>query len=160
MAVTKRDGGLPHVQWIDLKGNGVLTECAVFKEDGFGNTYYLEIPNLDQIDKTRLARILQSRNAETFELWDLMSQVTLNNGLNSLEYFHQLVKVITPDGVVMNPRAGTVGTGTVNTNSVEEMTSMELNNAIVESVSTENLTPAQKRANTMAAKKAAAAAPK
>lgn len=156
MAITKRDGGLPHIQWIDLKGNGVLTECAVFKEDGFGNTYYIEVPNLDQIDKTRLARILQSRNAETFELWDLMSQVTLNNGLNALDYFHQLVKVISPDGVVMNPRAGTVGTGTVNTNSTEQMKSMELNNAIVESVAEGELTPAQKRAITIAAKKAAA----
>lgn len=154
MAITRRKGGLPHVEWIDLKGNGVLIECAIFKEDGFKNVYYLEIPNLDNIDKTRLARMLRSRNAETFELWDLMSQVTLNNGLNALDYFHQLVKVITPDGVIMNPRAGTVGTGSVNTNSVEEMKSMELNNVIVENVVEEvPLTPAQKRAATMAAKK-------
>ena len=162
MTITKRKGGLPHIEWIDLKGNGVLSECAVLKEDGFGNTYYLEVPNLDMIDKTRLARILQSRKADDYELWDIMSQVTLNNGLNALEYFHQLVKVITPDGVIMNPRAGTVGTGTVNTNSVEDMASMELNNAIVESVAVTEaapvtLTPAEKRARTIAAKKAAAA---
>jgi len=134
MAITKRAGGIPHVFWIDLKGNGVLSECAVFKEDGFGNTYYMEIPTLDDIDKKRLVRILQGRNAETFELWDLMSQVTLNNGINALEYFHQLVKVITPEGVVMNPRAGTVGGGTVNTNSPEEMASMKMKNQKVESV--------------------------
>ncbi len=159
MAITKRKSQIPHVQWIDLKGNGVLIECAVFKEDGFGNTYFLEIPNMDGIDKTRLTRILQSRNAETFPLWDLMSQVTLNNGMNALNYFHQLVKVITPEGVIMNPRAGAVGTGTVNTNSVEDMKSMELGNALVESVASnnpDNLSPAQKRAATIAAKKAAA----
>lgn len=159
MAITRRKSRIPHIEWIDLKGNGVLTECAVFREDGFGNVYYMEVPNLDSIDKSRLSKILQSRNAETFELWDLMSQVTLNNGMNSLEYFHQLVKVITPDGVVMNPRAGQVGTGTVNTNSVEEMTSMDLNNAIVESVqNNQALTPAQKRKITIEAKKNAATA--
>ncbi len=156
MAITKRAGSFPHIQWIDLKNNGVLVECAVFKEDGFGNTYYIEVPNLDSIDKTRLVRILQNRNSGNLELWDLMSQVTLNNGMNALDYFHQLVKVISPKGIIMNPRAGTVGTGSVNTNSVEEMNSMELSNAIVENVATESLTPAQKRANTIAAKKEAA----
>jgi len=134
MAITKREGGMPHVFWIDLKNNGVLVECAVVKEDSFGNTYYIEIPSMDNIDKTRLAKILRSRNAKTFPLWDLMSQVTLNNGINSLEYFHQLVKVITPEGVIMNPKSGQVGGGKVNTHSPEQMESMKLNNANVESV--------------------------
>lgn len=166
MAITKAKSKIPHVEWIDLKGNGVLVECAIFKVDDFGNTYYIEIPNLDSIDKNRLSRILQGRSATSFPLWDLMSQVTLNNGVNALNYFHQLVKVITPDGVVMNPRAGTVGTGSVNTNSVAEMKSMEINNRVVESVASEdagnqaaNLSPAQKRAATIAAKKAAAETP-
>jgi len=134
MAITIREGHLPHIFWIDLKNNGVLTECAIFKKDGFGNIYYMEVPPLDGIDKGRLFKILSSRNAKTFELWDLASQVTLNNGSNALEYFHQLVKVITPEGVVMNPRAGTVGGGTVNLNSKEDMESIRLNNAKVESV--------------------------
>jgi len=159
MAITKRAGNFPHVFWMELKGNGVLTECAVLKEDGFGNTFYIEIPSLDGIDKNRLLRVVSNRNATNFELWDLMSQVTLNNGLNALEYFHQLVKIITPDGVIMNPRAGTVGTGKVDTGSVEQMASMKLNNAAVESVTEKPvLTPAQKRAATIAAKKALAEA--
>lgn len=162
MAITKRAGGHHHVYWMDLKGNGVLTECAVFKEDGFGNIFYLEIPSLDGIDKNRLLRIISNRNATNFELWDLMSQITLNNGLNALEYFHQLVKVITPDGVIMNPKSGIVGTGSVDTTSATQMASIALNNAPVESVSEGvKLTPAQKRAATIAAKKAAKeAAPK
>ena len=159
MAITKQAGGFPHVQWIDLKGNGVLTECAVLKEDGFGNTFYIEIPKLDGIDKNRLLRIVSNRNARNFPLWDLMSQVTLNNGINALEYFHQLVKVITPEGVIMNPRSGEVGTGRVDTGSKEQMASMAMN-ANVEHVQEKELTPAEKRAATIAAKKAAAEAGK
>jgi len=113
MAIQQHAGNLPHIKWLELKGDGVLTECAVLKTDGFGNIHYIEVPILDSIDKQRLARILTNRNAPTFELWDLMSQITLNNGINALEYFHQLVKVISPDGVVMNPRQGVVGTGRV-----------------------------------------------
>jgi len=155
----KYKGQVNHTEWIDLKGNGIMVECAVLKEDDFGNTYFIEIPNLDGIDKNRLARIVSSRNAHSFPLWDVMSQVTLNNGMNALAYFHQLVKIITQDGVVMNPRSGTIGVGTVNTNSAAEMKSMELNRT-VESVpsskDTEStLTPAEKRAATIAAKKAA-----
>lgn len=109
--VAARDGNYKHVKWIDLQNNGVMTECAVLKTDTFGNMYFITIPNLDGIDKTRLVRILTNQNATHFELWDLMSQITLNNGVNALTYFHQLVKVITPQGVIMNPRQGTVGTG-------------------------------------------------
>ena len=134
MTVRKTPGKYPHIFWIDLKGDGVMVECAVLKVDGFGNVYYVEIPNLDDIDRNRLVRIVSGRNAANFELWDLMSQITLNNGINALDYFHQLVKVITPEGVIMNPRAGTVGTGSVDTTSAEQMASINLNNAPVESV--------------------------
>ena len=113
MTISQQVGQIPHTKWLDLKNNGVMIECAILKEDTFGNIYYIEIPNLDRIDKTRLSRMLHSRNAKNFELWDLMSQVTLNNGINALEYFHQLVKMITPSHVIMNPRQGHVGTGIV-----------------------------------------------
>lgn len=133
--VSTKKGSFPHVEWIDLKGNGVYVECAVMKRDDFGNIFFIEIPSLDEIDKTRLVRILQNRNAEAFELWDLMSQITLNNGVNSLSYFHQLVKVITPSGVVMNPRAGTVGIGRVDTHDEVALAAAQTN-APVESVPT------------------------
>lgn len=115
MTVLAQKSHIPHVEWIDLKNNGVLVECAVMKRDPFGNVSFIEIPSLDAIDKGRLAKILQNRNVNNFELWDLMSQVTLNNGMNALLYFHQLVKILTPDGVVLNPRAGVVGAGRVDT---------------------------------------------
>lgn len=111
--VNQKEGSFPHVKWLDLKANGVMVECAILKEDGAGNIYFIEIPSLDSFDKTRLVKIITNRNAQSFELWDLMSQVTLNNGVNALTYFHQLVKVITPLGVIMNPRQGHIGTGKV-----------------------------------------------
>lgn len=115
MTLQTRKGSRPHIEWIDLQGRGVYTECAVMKRDDFDNIYFIELPSLDTIDKTRLARILTHRNAPINELWDLMSQITLNNGVNALHYFHQLVKIITTEGVVMNPRQGQVGMGRVDT---------------------------------------------
>lgn len=109
MAVTTVPGRLPHVEWIDLKSNGIMIECAIVKRDAFGNIYFFEIPALDRIDKGRLTRILHDRNVKNFELWDLLGQKTLNNGVNALEYFHQLVKVLTPGGQIINPKSGQIG---------------------------------------------------
>lgn len=120
MAIIARPGNLPHIKWIDLKNDGVLIECAVMKEDSFGNIYFIQVNQLDSIDRRRLARILQNRNAQNFELWDLMSNITLNNGINALTYFHQLVKVITPMGVVSSPKQGEVGTGYVRTSTPQQ----------------------------------------
>jgi len=105
-----RDGVSPHIKWLELKKDGIMHECAVMKTDQHGNTYYFELGKIDNIDKQRMARILQNRNADRHELWDLMSQTTLNNGVNALEYFHQLVKIISPLGVIYTPRGGVVGT--------------------------------------------------
>lgn len=120
-AVTSTPGAYPHVEWIDLKGDGVLVECAVVKKDEFGNIYFIELRKLDRIDRQRMFRILTNRSANNFELWDLLSQRTLGNGMNALEYFHQLVKVVTPSGRIKRPRMGEVGfgqgrAGVVNTN--------------------------------------------
>lgn len=113
MAITTHKGDLPHIEWIDLRQNGVLVECAVMKRDRNGNIYFIQTNVLDNTDRRRLGRILSNRNAKQFALWDLMSNITLNNGVNALEYFHQLVKVITPSGVISNPRSGEIGTGIV-----------------------------------------------
>jgi len=107
----------PHVEWIELHGDGILHECAVLRRDKLGNVFFIQTAHLDDIDRRRLAGILADRNARNFELWDLMSQKTLGNGVNALTYFHQLVKILTPNGKIMDPRAGQVGiptTGQVN----------------------------------------------
>ncbi len=109
----------PHIAWIDLHQDGVLHECAVLKQNRDGNIMFFTVNSLDEIDRRRLAGILLDRNAGNFELWDLMAQKTLGNGVNALSYFHQLVKVLTPAGKIMDPKSGQVGglvsSGQVNT---------------------------------------------
>lgn len=109
-------GQWPHVQWIDLNNDGILVECAVVKHDSVGNVHYIDLSSLDQVDASRMARLVQNRNAHNFPLWDLMSQTTLNNGINALDYFHQMVKVLSPDGVVYQPKRGVMGVGRFNSN--------------------------------------------
>ena len=99
----------PHVEWIDLHDDGTLHECAILKRDGNGNIFFFEIRSLDDIDKRRLFKVITNRNAHMYELWDLMSQMTLGNGVNALEYFHQLVRVLTPRGKIIAPTVGIVG---------------------------------------------------
>ena len=54
-----------------------------------------------------------------------MDNTTLNNGVNALTYFHQLVQIITQKGVIYSPRDGVVGTGEYNTNDKSETTAVE-----------------------------------
>jgi len=130
----------PHIEWLNLNEDGILVECAILKRDSNGNIYHFEVSPLDNIDKERLRNICMNRNAANFPLWDLMQQVTLQNGVNALSYFHQLVKVKTPQGIIMDPVAGRRGM------SVNEQKAMADQRSTV-----------QKRKDTMAANKAAAA---
>lgn len=104
----------PHVEWLDLYGDGTLHECAVVKQDNVGNVYFIRLRELDIVDKRRVAKILTGRNATNFALWDLLYQTTLGNGMNALEYFHQYVKVRTPRGQIMVPTVGSVGGAVTN----------------------------------------------
>jgi hypothetical protein len=101
---------LPHVQWVDLEDNGVAVEVVVVKRDKYsGDLYFIRTDRLDPIDQNRLVKILERRDASRYELWDLLGNTTLGNGMNALEYFHQLVKVMTPSGVFLTPSSGTAG---------------------------------------------------
>jgi|SRR5271157_2213321 len=111
MALTIRPGHLPHIKWIDLNNNGTLIECAIMREDTLGNIAYIQVNQLDAVDRRRLLKIITSRTAQQFPLWDLLSNITLNNGVNALAYFHQLVRTISQRGVISTPRAGEIGTG-------------------------------------------------
>lgn len=90
--------GLNHVYYYDQLGDGRLREIAVVKQeknqDGtVRSLHYIDVALLDNIDKGRLKAIVTNRHADKYELWDLMSQSTLSNGKNALDYFHQLTKV-------------------------------------------------------------------
>ncbi len=104
-------GKFPHVGWLDLEGQGILTEVAIVTVSSQGVSF-IRMDMLDQIDKRRLFKIISNRNAKMYELWDLMSNLTLGNGANALDYFHQYVKTLTPSGQVISPRLGRVGAAT------------------------------------------------
>lgn len=102
-------GAYPHVFWLDLEGNGSLTECAVMKIFPNGDINYIPLAQLDNVDKERMLKIINNRNAAMYELWDLMGQITLGNGKNALEYFSQLVRAKTASGVDIPVGAGRMG---------------------------------------------------
>lgn len=103
-------GRIPHIEWLDLNGDGTIQECAVVKKNKkTGDVHFIKIDELDGVDKRRLHQILVGRNAGNFELWDLLSQHVLGNGMNALEYFHQLVKVKAPSGTIYTPNLSRIG---------------------------------------------------
>lgn len=92
----------PFVEWLDLDGSGVLSECAVMKRFPNGDVYYFPISVLDRIDLKRLHQILTDRNVQLYdELWKVLEQRTLGNGRNALDYFNQLVKRRTAAGHIL-----------------------------------------------------------
>lgn len=109
MTLKTRKSAIPHIEWIDLTDNGVYVECAVMKKDGRGNMYIIPLNKLDGVDLLRMHDIVSNRNAKSYALWDLMSQITLGNGINALFYFHQLVDMVTSNGQILKPRLGVVG---------------------------------------------------
>jgi hypothetical protein len=99
-----------HIEWLDLDNNGILIECAIMKRFGNGDTHFFQLRSLDLIDKQRLRLILTHPNAALYaELWQLLEQHTLGNGLNALEYFNQLVKIRTPSGQIVSAGTGRRG---------------------------------------------------
>ena len=103
---------LPHVTLIDLFNNGIDYEVIVLKNNKVnGDVFFIRTDYLDDIDRNRAGMILSRRDAARYEAWDLFAQITLANGVNALEYFHQFVKVKTRSGEIMAPnlyRTGSV----------------------------------------------------
>lgn len=90
------------LEWMDLDNTGMLSECAILKKFDNGDVYFIPLESLDVIDKQRLKAILLDRNAQLYdELWKVLEQKTLGNGINALLYFNQLAKQLTPSGKVL-----------------------------------------------------------
>ena len=90
------------LEWLDLDNTGMLSECAILKKFDNGDVYLIPLESLDVIDKQRLKAILLDRNAQLYdELWKVLEQKTLGNGMNALLYFNQLAKQLTPSGKVL-----------------------------------------------------------
>lgn len=93
-----------HYVSIDLHNDGIAHDILLMREDASsGDVYFIAVESLDDVDRDRIRGILGRRGATSMPLWDLMSGITLGNGMNALEYFHQYVKVRTPTGRIMNP---------------------------------------------------------
>lgn len=100
----------PHIAAVDLFGKNVANEIAVVAIDQRnGDLYFIRLDHLDPIDIKRLRQIILSRDSARYALWDLMSQKTLQNGMNALEFFQQFVKVRTIGGQILSPGAGQRG---------------------------------------------------
>jgi len=100
----------PHIEWVDLNNDGTAFEIVVVKRDKNNNDlYFIKTEDLDDIDKRRLISVLRKRDAAKYELWDLLDNVTLANGENALNFFHQLVRVRTDSGKILIPGSGRAG---------------------------------------------------
>lgn len=92
-----------HVQYVDLKNDGSLHECIIMKYTDAGDLYYIPVEHLDDIDVARLHQIISRKDADRYELWDLLSNVTLKNGSNALTFFQQFVLHRTANGKIQPP---------------------------------------------------------
>lgn len=86
--IEKRPTQFHHVFLIDWDDNGVYKEIVVVKEFEDGTIRGIEVERLHPIDKSRIKKIVTSQHADKYELWELMSQITMKNGYNALDFFH------------------------------------------------------------------------
>ena len=101
--IQMKQTAMPHIFLIDVDDTGILRECAVVAQFPDGTINYVLVDTLHQIDKARLKKIISSPHATKYDLWELMSQSRLSNGLNALEYFHSnFVKQKRPKGARMS----------------------------------------------------------
>jgi hypothetical protein len=110
-----RPTGMNHIFHFDVNGDDRFREVAVVKmvKDAAGTVVevrYIDVVLLDTTDKGRLKGIVTGVHANKYELWELLDQTQLNNGLNGLTYFHQLVKVVQGPGASNT----SMGTGLAN----------------------------------------------
>ena len=99
--IAKQKTDLPHIFRVDVDDSGLLQEVAVVKEEDDGTIYYIPISPLHQIDKQRLKKIVTGVHADKYPLWELLSQATLSNGMNALDFFHfNCVKTKRPKGAL------------------------------------------------------------
>lgn len=110
--IEKRKTNLHHVFLIDWDDTGIFKEVAIVKEDeGDGTIYGILVETLHPIDMSRLKKIVTSQHADKYPLWELMSQITLKNGYNALDFFHaNHVKVKRPRGAVVGGSLSDIST--------------------------------------------------
>lgn len=98
-----------HVYWCDVKGQGLIQEVVVVAHNPNGTVWFIPVESLDYIDRARMFRLINDRTSTMLPLYEIMSHSRLNNGINALEYFQQLVKMMAPNGTVVRANAGLMG---------------------------------------------------
>ncbi len=101
---------IKHVDYLDVEDNGQLREVAVVKRWEDGSVSYIDVSLLDNVDKGRLKYIIEGVHADKYQLFELLSQARLNNGLNALDYFHPIVKMKRAPGHVNTTTGGGLST--------------------------------------------------
>ena len=108
---------LKHIFALDINDDGNFREVAVVKKWQNGSVTYIDVALLDNIDKGRIKGLVMSTHADKYELWDLMYQNRLSNGVNALEYFNQLVKHKMAPGSNTSMLAGSLSSVRADTSS-------------------------------------------
>jgi hypothetical protein len=103
---TASSNEIKHVEYLDVDDSGQLKEVAVVKRWDDGSVSYINIKLLDNVDKGRLKGILEGVHADKYELFELLSQARLTNGLNALDYFHPLVRIKRAKGHIDTVQGG------------------------------------------------------
>jgi hypothetical protein len=95
-----------HVELKDVDGTGILKEVVIMKRWDNGSYSFIETALLDTCDKGRLKGIITNAHADKYEAWELCSQTVLNNGMNALDYFHQMTRHHQEKGSISSPASG------------------------------------------------------
>jgi hypothetical protein len=100
-----------HIFFLDVEGDNRLREVAVSKiikdhEGRIVELRYIDIALLDAVDKGRLKGIVTGLHADKYELWALLDQQRLNNGMMALDYFHQVTKILRGPGATNTALGG------------------------------------------------------
>jgi hypothetical protein len=106
-----------YIKKLDLNRNGIGIEVTIVNAIDVGQNengdpeyeiWFIKNDELDNIDKQRLLEILtKSARVHDFQpLYETMADITLGNGENALDYFHQYVKVLYPSGIIQKPKLG------------------------------------------------------
>lgn len=112
--------GVNHVFLIDWDDNGILREVAVLKEHTTGQIDGILVDQLHPYDRKRLQRFIASVHSDKYQLWELLSQGKLNNGMNALDFFHLNYKRTKyPRGAIRGGSVASLAT-TINLASIQQ----------------------------------------
>lgn len=113
-----------HIDLMELDESGIKREVAVLKRWKDGSVSYIQVDTLDKYDVGRIRSAIEGPLGDKYELHEILALTKLNNGMNALDFFHQLAKVKRPDGTRALPQSrrsvrNTRATGTGNTIGAE-----------------------------------------